>query len=98
MVTFRLGRVGNKLTSDAGIRQMRAHANRLSTLHDLIVQSNEPVDGVFPDSVRMLSKITESMIVKVKDGDGTQRWFKVQIGERRLSHWTLEKDLSEMVV
>lgn len=50
-ITKRLGRVGYELVSEVGNKRTRVHANRLRKLRDNVVETGEPRDGVFPDSV-----------------------------------------------
>ncbi len=57
VVVAQLGRVGYELKSEVGDRRVRVHPNRLRRINARVVESGEPRDGVFPDSLRTLGKI-----------------------------------------
>eukprot|EP00171_Calliarthron_tuberculosum_P012597 IDg12597t1 len=56
-VTSKLGRVGYELKSEVGDLIARVHANRLRKIDKNAVETGQPEDGVFPDSLRILRKI-----------------------------------------
>lgn len=96
-IVKRLGRVGYELKSEVGDKVTRAHANRLRKIRDEIVETGEPRDGVFPDSLRMLGRISAVKTVLDSSG-GARRLFKVSMRGKGNSSWTPETDLPEVVV
>ncbi len=98
VVVAPLGRVCYELRSEVGDRRARVHANRLRKINDAVVESGEPRDGVFPDSLRMLGKIRGAKESPCPETGELIRWFRVQVGGRRSRRWTKEIDLPEVVV
>lgn len=52
-----VGRVGYLLETEVGDKVAPVHANRIRRIPDGLIESGDPKDGVFPDSLRMLQKI-----------------------------------------
>ena len=98
IIVEKLGRVGCELRSEIGNKVARVHVNRLRRIGDLAVETGDPVDGVFPDSMRILKKITATENRLNAETGEDERWFKVQIGGRKSPRWTKESDLPETVV
>ena len=97
VVTARLGSVGYELKSEVGGRVARVHINRLRKISSEAIETGEPKDGVFPDALRILRKISGTdMRTDPSTGQPT-RFFKVQIGGRNSPRWTPESDLPEGV-
>ncbi len=92
------GRVAYEIKSEVGNRVARVHANRLRKIDQGAVESGEPRDGAFPDSLRILGKIRGMKWDRCKDTGRMLRWFRVQIGGRRSRRWTKESDLPDVVV
>lgn len=53
----KLGRVGYVLRAEVGTQKVRDHTNRLRKISDSIVETGDPKQGIFPDSLRTLSRI-----------------------------------------
>ncbi len=83
VVVAPLGRVGYELRPEVGDRTARVHANRLRRIGDGVMESGEPKDGVFPDSLRTLGKIRGTKVAHCDQTGDVVRWFKVQVGGRR---------------
>ncbi len=87
-----------EIKSEVGNRVARVHANRLRKIDQGAVESGEPRDGAFPDSLPTLGKIRGVKWDKCKDTGQMVRWFRVQMGGRRSKRWTKENDLPDIVV
>lgn len=70
------------MRSDVGGQFVRLHANRLQKFRDFVVEIGSPVDGVFPESMWILQKISVSEVVTGENDNPDIRTFKVQIGGR----------------
>lgn len=97
VVIGRLGRVGHQLKSEMGSKIVRVHANRLRRIPDGVIESGDPEDGMFPDSLRVLERISGTQTRENKEGQ-EERHFKVRIAGQRGANWTAESDLPEAVV
>lgn len=93
-----MGCLGYEIKAKIGEKHVRVHTNRLRKIHADVVQSRQPEDGVFPDSMRMLRKIKGTNIVTHEETGQPERMFRMQIGRRKAARRTRERDLSEVVV
>lgn len=93
-----LSKVCYRVRSEIGDALARVHPNRIRRISKEAVQTTDPKNGVFPDGLRLLEKITavrES--VCSKDGS-TKRWFNVQLRGRASPRWTSVEELPEAIV
>lgn len=77
---------------------VRVHANRLRKIPKGVVETVDPKDGVFPDSLRTLDPIAGKQVRKNKESGEMERRFKERISGSRSSCWTPESDLPTAVV
>ena len=97
-VSGRLGRVGYELRAEVGDKVVRVHANRLRRIPEGVVETGDPQDGMFPDSLRTLSRIAGTQTRRNQSTGEIERHFKVRISGSRSTCWTPESDLPETVV
>ena len=97
-VTGKLGRVGYELKSEVGDKKVRVHANRLRKIPEGVVETGDPEDGMFTDSLRTLGRIAGTQVRKNKNNGQMERHFKVRISGSRAPSWTPESDLPTAVV
>lgn len=62
------------------------------------METGNPVDGVFPDSMWIPQKVSASKVVADEKGNPDKRIFKVQIGGRPSPRWTNEENFPVLVV
>lgn len=97
-VKEKIGRVGYELKSEIGYKTVRVHAIRLRKIPPGVIETGEPEDGLFPDSLRILGRISGTQVRKNKATRQDERHFKVRISGSRSSCWTPESDLPTTVV
>ncbi len=98
VVVSKMGCVSYEFKSEVGNRVARVHANRLRRINPGAVETSDPRDGVFPDSLRTLWKISGTKVQRNVDTGLDERMFKEQIGGWNSPRWTQEADLAEVVV
>ncbi len=81
-----------------GGRAARVHANRRRRIGAEVVESGEPRNGVFPDSLGTLGKIKGTKDARCPETGELVRWLKVQVGGMRSRRWTKETYLPDVVV
>lgn len=59
--------------SEIGVHLSRVHVNRLQAFDDYVNKTGNPLDGVFPDSRRIIQSIIDVKKRKVK------RIFKIKV-------------------
>lgn len=77
---------------------VRVHANRLRRIPHCIVETGDPQDGVFPDSLRTLGRISATKTCRNKQTGELERNFWVRNSGKRSAAWTAESDLPATVV
>lgn len=77
---------------------VQVHADRLHKIDDTAVKTGDPKEGFFPKGMRIHGKIFDSQTSRNDQSGNDERWFKVQLGGRRLPRWTKESYLPEAVV
>ena len=97
-VTGKLGHVGYELTAEVGDKVVRVHANRLRRISDRVMETGDPQDGMFPDSLRTLGRIAGTMRRKKVQTQEVERHFRVRISGSRATSWKLESYLPQAVV
>ena len=97
IIQRKLGAVGVELKSEDGRRTTRVHVNRLRIVSPQIQETGKPEDGVFPDSLRLFSRIS-SCEHRTGDNGNDERWFRVRLLGEKNSRWVPETDLPEVVV
>lgn len=65
--------MGYELKSEVGDKRVREHANRLRRISEGLIETGEPKDGLFPDSLRMLWRITGTYTRQAEQKKGTDR-------------------------
>jgi len=78
--------------SEVGLDVARVHVNRLQKYDEDICETGDPIDGVFPDSRRIIKSIIGE---KIRDG---KRWFKVKHTYANGAEWVSEADLPTLIV
>lgn len=64
---------------------VRFHAIRLRRIPEGVSATEKPEDGVFPDSLRTLARITETEIRNIKRSRQWERHYKVIISGNTLA-------------
>jgi len=92
-------RVEDKLTSIAYLlrsesdhRLARVHVNRLRAFDENLKETNDALDGVFPDSRRLIRNISADKKVRGK------KFFKIKRAYSRREEWVPEDDLPDLVI
>lgn len=93
-----LGRVGYELTSEVGGGVGRVHANRLRKIEPGVVETGDPRNGFFSESLRTLGEVKGAKLKYCPRTGISERMFHVQVGGRRSKRWTKESDLQDVVV
>lgn len=81
-----------------GDKFVRVHANRLKRILDGVVDTGGPKDGVFPDSLRTLERISSTQMRRNWTTEQMESRFKIRISGRRSSCRMSESDLPPTVV
>jgi len=92
LVEEKLTSIAYMLRSESTHQSARVHVNRLRAFDENVHETSDALDGVFPDSRRLIKSITGDKRVK-----GTT-FFKVKRIYSRGSDWVSEADLPELVV
>lgn len=98
LIKGRLGRVGYVVEAEVGDKVARLHANRMRKIPAGLVESGDPEDGVFPDSLRTLQKIRTSKFMRNHGTEDIERHLKVVLGGKKSPRWNAESDLPGVVV
>lgn len=67
VVEEKLDQISYNLRLEEGIRMVRAHTNRLRKVERDLEKSGEPIDSVFPNILRTLSKIIDCKTMSSTD-------------------------------
>ena len=97
-MTGKLGHVGYELTAEVGDKVVRVHANRLRRISDRVMETGDPQDGMFRDSLWTLGRIAGTMMRKNVRTQEVERHFRIRISGSRATSWTPESDLPQAVV
>jgi len=81
-----------------GKKVVRVCANRLRRIPEGAVETGDPQDGMFLDSIRSLERIVGTQVRRKKTTGQVERHFKVRISGSRSTCWTPESDLPDTVV
>lgn len=84
--------------SRASSRFVKVHAFILQKIIDYFVETVDPADGVFPDSMRILQNILVSKAVAGENRNRDNYMFKDHIGDRQSPQRTNEEHLLEEIV
>ena len=87
-----LTRISYIVRSEIGYEVARVHVNRLRRIDEEVRETGDPLDGIFPDSRRIIQDI---VTVKRKSG---KRWFKINGKLRTGAEWVREENLPELIV
>lgn len=77
---------------------VRSQANRLRRIARGVSETGKPLDGVFPDFLRIFKKISGVELRRNAQNGNLERQFKVQLSRSRSSRWNPESELSLAVV
>lgn len=70
----------------------RTHVNRLRRSSKMQAESEDPMEGMFPDSFRVLRNLLDSR------GEGKEREFKLKSAGRNGYVWLNESEVPEVVI
>ena len=93
-----LSDVSYSLRSEIGEVTARVHPNRIRRISQVAIQTADPREGVFPDGLRLLEKMTTCEHRTCPETGRAERWFKVQLRGRASPRWTPEALLPEAIV
>ena len=93
-----LSGVSHSLRSEINGETTRVHPNCIRRISKVAIQTAHPKEGVFPDGLRLLEKMTDAVERPCPRTGRPERWFKVQPRWRTSPRWTAETALPEAIV
>jgi hypothetical protein len=89
VVQKKLSEISYLLTDRMG-KVSRVHVNRLTRTHRDLKETQNPVEGLFPDSQRLLRNVLEYNAIK--------KQIKIRSAGRRGYKWIDERNLPDVIV